>query len=379
MYISSCGTRRTYSDCGNDVQPLYAYRAQMIVIWTYSSLGSIINTGWLERKGIESGGLCIAQGVIKHISDVGTALWTMIIAGHTFLLLFLEVEAGPRILYATLIGGWSAIGAIVISGPASHQRSKDTSFYGISGYWCWISPEYSIQRITLDYMILRGNLVRSGWRIRFQRVGCSTAAARRGHGGVSDISIATAKHMLLYPVGHMIYKRLMRALTAFKVAYTVIILPIGASRIAEWTGHVVPFEVTIFSATIFLLSGLVNVVLIISTRRILPVGSIAAWHFSGGRVLQSYTGEPSLVQRSEMSPDMEHGLKRTGTFASHMSSNSSTPLQKRMEGKRPPDIIVSIERDSITSIYGLYPDHTIIPPISSHWSPDTPPLRQLRR
>lgn len=37
---------------------------------------------------------------------------------HTFNILFLQVEMHRFVLYATLVGGWTAMAAIVVGGPA---------------------------------------------------------------------------------------------------------------------------------------------------------------------------------------------------------------------------------------------------------------------
>lgn len=79
------------------------------------------------------------------------------------------------------------------------------------------------------------------------------------------------------------------------MAYTVLLLPIAACRFAEWSGHQVPFGATIFrfavsfvaqtvwylsyndltySDSVFLLSGFVNVVLFLTTRRVLPMHTV---------------------------------------------------------------------------------------------------------
>jgi hypothetical protein len=75
-----------------------------------------------------------------------------IIAIHTFNVLFLEIVVPRYVMFATLAGGWAITGTLVIGGPAALDTVKNGPFFAISGFWCWISPEYPSQRITLDYM-----------------------------------------------------------------------------------------------------------------------------------------------------------------------------------------------------------------------------------
>ena len=60
-------------------------------------------------------------------------------------------------------------------------------FYGISGFWCWITPNYPTERYTLEYLFmfttagvsfvlysliffrLRGNIAVNGWKVSFRR------------------------------------------------------------------------------------------------------------------------------------------------------------------------------------------------------------------
>lgn len=175
-------------------------------------------------------------------------------------------------LWATLVGGWSAIGAVVISGPAVLDTEKLGSYReypitaqtcmssaeipflnqdGISGSWCWITPQYKTQQIMyvfptilqrfwtsddilfrcrlgwllvsdcsyvsslmvltdsqlllaavfslvlypLIFLRLRGNIIRNGWRIKFTRVAVENF--ERWRGLPTKHSIRIAKQMLL--------------------------------------------------------------------------------------------------------------------------------------------------------------------------------------
>lgn len=153
-------------------------------------------------------------------------------------------------------------------------------YYGISGYWCWITPAYSIERYTSEYLFmftsaglsfilylfvylrLRGNITVSGGRkVYFHqrpklRVGGTSGGTyistddRRIESQLTTI----AKQMLWYPL-----------------AFVILVLPAGATRYAATSGASVPFPVLISTAALFMLGGFVNTVLFCATRSVIPV------------------------------------------------------------------------------------------------------------
>ncbi|KAI5115473.1 hypothetical protein M0805_003493 [Coniferiporia weirii] len=214
-------------------------------------------------------------------STKGTSLLAQIIAAHTFNVLFLNNNTRRSVMYIVLFGGWCFIGIVVGIGPSFLATRDRGPFFSISGYWCWISGSYEVGEIVLDYMLmfasaffsfsmymlvflrLRGNIVISpGKRIGIRTVCRETAWASAQGRETSDFQrqmTSTAKHMLLYPI-----------------AYTFLIVPIAAVRFSEWMGHEVPLGAVIFSDSIFLLSGLVNAILFVTTGRVLSYAKIRA-------------------------------------------------------------------------------------------------------
>jgi len=310
---------------------------------------------------------------------------------HTFCVIFLELKIRTYVMWFTLVGGWSVIITLVIVGPATRNTATRGPFFGISGYWCWISPQYKIERLTLDYLVMflaaffsmvlyvliflrmQGNIVRNGWRIRFRR---TSEASWRGRKSGDDQAMAIARKMLLYPI-----------------AYAILILPISISRFATWAGKNVPFEVTIFTAAIFLLSGLVNVILFATTRRVLPTKSIkfGKWSISPPHQLPPAANENGIDPYYATSRTKGHS--RNDSNASEGSTivgSSDGHSIKQLRKARPTDII--IRRDSVESMYSVYDEeqHEIPPvhvqrsalqppPLSSVWSPDGSPQRRSWR
>jgi len=309
------------------------YFVSMLIMDMLQAVGSIMNARWTREMMVQAGPYCIAQGAIKHAADIGSSIWVLVIGIHTFFQLFLQWEIRPYVLWSTLIFVWSTIGTILLIGPAGLNTEKRGPFYGISGYWCWISENYQTERVTLDYMImfmcaffifilytlvylrLRGNIIVSGWYIRFRSRRSSSAVPWRGRDFSDNRVLGIAKQMLLYPV-----------------AYTVLILPIAAARFSAWSGRDVPFQVTIFCDTIFLFAGLVNVTLFITTRRVLPpqsiIGrfSISRPRFLGGSAIVD-SGSSTYERDSTILDEKE---SRTDGVTSDTVSETSVSVQLAM-------------------------------------------------
>ncbi|KAF9647845.1 hypothetical protein BDM02DRAFT_3079599, partial [Thelephora ganbajun] len=246
------------------------YFVSMLICDVFQSVGSIMNAQWVQSSSVHVGAFCTSQAVIKHIADVGVAIW-YVIALHTFSLLFFGITTPRWAALIALISANAIIILLVCLGPTVLDSKTRGPFYGISGYWCWITDEYQSERITMAYMIMflsavlsfilytlvflrmRGNIVVSGFYIRFR---LAKNENWRGRLFAQSYALKIARQMLLY------------------VAYTIVILPMAVARFCELSGRSVPFTVMIFSDVVFLLSGMVNVLLFCATRRILPDQSV---------------------------------------------------------------------------------------------------------
>ncbi|KAF9020464.1 hypothetical protein BDZ89DRAFT_1138632 [Hymenopellis radicata] len=304
-----------------------------------------LNATWVRESMVYVGDTCTAQGVLKQISDVSIAFWTLVIAIHTFCLLVLELHLRQFVLWVTLIAGWCSIATIVVAGPAALDPAIRGPFYGISGYWCWISPGYESERVTLDYMFmfisaivsfvlytliflrLRGNLYFNQWRPSFRW----KSIARVGNWRATDSdnqAAVIAKHMILYPI-----------------AYTVVFLPVAVTRLSAFSGHIVSLEITIFSSTLYLLSGTVNVVLFASARNILPPSSmvIKKWTISLPRMLQpgprDSTGIDPYYIESENSYHRTQPMTMPQISPLWIQQEPSPPLGERDLATRGPEDI----------------------------------------
>lgn len=93
------------------------------------------------------------QGALKNAANNGIALWSFMIALHVFNLLFLRWHTTLAGMTATLIGGWSAVAMIVLLGPSVFEK-PDRPYFGVSGYWCWITDDYPTEQTYMEYFFV---------------------------------------------------------------------------------------------------------------------------------------------------------------------------------------------------------------------------------
>lgn len=93
-------------------------------------------------------------GGIKQAGNVGTALWSFMIALHLFNLLFLRWKSTRIGLIITLIGGWACVVVVVSVGPGFIQSAARGPYFGVSGVWCWITDEYPREQFFLEYFFV---------------------------------------------------------------------------------------------------------------------------------------------------------------------------------------------------------------------------------
>ncbi|KAF8313496.1 hypothetical protein DL93DRAFT_2114128 [Clavulina sp. PMI_390] len=235
-----------------------------------AAIGSIMNARWVGNKAIQEGAYCSAQGAVKNIGNVATALWTLVIAVHVFNLLFLRHQTKRLAAIFVTIATWSAVLTIDIFGPAVLQKQELGAFFGIAGYWCWITDQYPLSRVGVEYfwfffggamsfilyvlvfLRLRGNIVfPEGSRLpRFIWVPRAKAwKLQMNRDAIDAHMVDSAKQMIWFPV-----------------AYTIIIIPIALGRFI----HDSPLGYVVFADSIFMLTGVINVVVFMSIRRVLP-------------------------------------------------------------------------------------------------------------
>ncbi|RDX54648.1 hypothetical protein OH76DRAFT_985365 [Lentinus brumalis] len=237
------------------------------------AIGTLINSRWVHERSAVPGSLCSAQGGIKQAGNVGMALWSFVLSLHVFMLLFVRRVTLSALHSWLLLGaGWFLVALVVVIGPTAIQTADRGPYFGPTGYWCWITQNYPHEQFLLEYFFeflsailsfclytavllrVRGNLVKTSgkWHLRFVPHGERwRLAIRRDVVDGSMMQVAT--RMVWYPV-----------------AYTILLLPVTIARFVAFSGHEVPFRATIFADFVFNLQGVVNVALLLATRRFVP-------------------------------------------------------------------------------------------------------------
>ncbi|EPQ57650.1 hypothetical protein GLOTRDRAFT_137912 [Gloeophyllum trabeum ATCC 11539] len=338
-----------------------AYFMSLMVSDLMQVVGSIMNAKWVHEMAVTYEHFCTIQACIKQAADIGLALWSLIIAVHTFNVLFLRLEVPRVALYVTIVGGWSTVAALVIAGPAT-SSNQDGPFYGISGYWCWITDLYATKRFVLDYMImfisallsfvlyaliflrLRGILIVEGRHISF-RVRPALSGSLGNRMNESYVASVT-RRMLLYPI-----------------AYTIIILPIAVVRFVEWSGHNVSFSLTIACDTVYLFSGAINAILFSTTRRILPPRSV----LGKLAISKPHLIESSSAVESTLAPENDPYYAHAGAYAKKKGAGQLADDEPPMLDSPDPETS-SVEHseysfDSESTVPHLYPCPAHMPPI----------------
>lgn len=163
----------------------------------------------------------------------------------------------------------SCIGYFVVT------SAEKGPYYGISGYWCGVTPAYRAGRYASEYLLLlvsaafsfilsslvflrlRGNItVSAGHKIHFYYRPNAMA------GGSSDETFVVTDDQRAETHLSMVAKQMQR----HPIAYTVLVLPICAISFYPSA----PFPATVSTLAMFVLSGFVNVILFCSSCKTLP-------------------------------------------------------------------------------------------------------------
>ncbi|KAF8274285.1 hypothetical protein EI94DRAFT_1794507 [Lactarius quietus] len=204
------------------------------------ALGGLMNMKWVVDAKVSEGSFCVAQGVIKQLADVGTALSAGNIAIYTFSALIFRLNPNINMFRASLIvaGIWIAIFLDIAINVGIHGFSK---FYSSTEYWCWISNAYPAQQTYADYMWM--------WISAFSSLLAYVAVFLVLRGFVTPHT--QAYKMLAYPI-----------------VYIITVLPVSAARYRTiGKRHLkTPFVFTAIADGFFLSSGLLNVLLYAYTR-----------------------------------------------------------------------------------------------------------------
>ncbi|KAL1738263.1 hypothetical protein HDZ31DRAFT_70195 [Schizophyllum fasciatum] len=194
---------------------VFAYLTSLLLANMLQSLGTAMNLRWVGRGGLIYGSYCSMQGGVKQAGNIATALWSFMIAMHLFNLLFLRVGSTRLGLFLTLSIGWLVVVIFVILGPAAIETAEKGPYFGISGAWCWITAQYRLEQIMMEYFFefvsaamgfllyiavllrVRGNIIHSHGKFRVRTVPSGQGwQLAIGRDFLSSAMFAIAKNMV---------------------------------------------------------------------------------------------------------------------------------------------------------------------------------------
>ncbi|KAG9050900.1 hypothetical protein FS842_011295 [Serendipita sp. 407] len=292
---------------------LAAYFVCLLFCDAVEGVSSILNIGSVSKGVITEDTMCVVQGALKQFGHVGTALWLLVIAIQTFCLLFYRAHPPRWVFFSTLSGIWLLILIIMLIGPVMLRPTHGAPFWGAAGMWCWIRKEYSVEKYALHYawqwfsalvslilytllfFRLRGNIqVDDRWRFHFQRRSTLTAnpatnvslpnspgfsssprfPTSPGYSSSPRFPISpgfprrlstSSQHMA--PMVDPKIQRIARNMMLYPIAYIFLLLPHSIVRFLGFAGGVTtPSGVSLVTATLLMLNGLVDSILFTLTR-----------------------------------------------------------------------------------------------------------------
>ena len=288
--------------------------------------------------------LCIVERVeyLTSLWQVGTAIFSLVIAAHTFSLLVLRRKWPDWACYIILIASCSVLTLnLCIGNFVVTNVDKRGPYYGISGYWCWITPAYSTEQYTSEYLFmfasagssfilyllvflrLRGNItISAGYKVHFHR----RPKFRMGRTNTGAYIVTDDRHV----ESHL--TTVAKQMLWHPIAYIVLILPSTVARFSTFSGASIPSAVPIFTAAVFVLTGFVNTGLFCITHNVLDGG----WRKTFGieNVSASGRGDAgSSSRRNSYWPRAEWGARMGTTSGGRPSIVLDISVEKEVEVK----------------------------------------------
>ncbi|KAI1003361.1 hypothetical protein K3495_g4846 [Podosphaera aphanis] len=250
--------------------------------------GFVISFWWISQNNLTGPNKkCEFQGLLVQVGDVASGLWSLAIAIHTFINLVLKKSVSHSKLVTFVIFLWIFIVMLAAIGPIRSQGN----FFTPTDAWCWVGLEHSAERLYLHYLWIfiseLGSVTLYTFTFIYLRfhIKTNTFQWRPSHSRAfseSTLTIVNPKSKTTkettssktfasdpFAISRGYIVKSSRYMVVYILAYLVLTLPLAAGRAANMAGIELPKEFFIGAATLMSCSGLVNVVLYISTRKLL--------------------------------------------------------------------------------------------------------------
>jgi len=244
------------------------YMISLFLFDLVAAIGKVTFVKWLREGKVYTGGFCTAQGVIVQLGDAGSALATLAIAIHTFVVVVCGLYRRPYFIAYTAVGiTWLFLVIFIVAHVTTHNHGASL-FYTPVGYWCWIGNHYTIERYIGQY----------AWIILTMFVSLITYTLlsfwARGNLTVSPTQwwrFRVHADSMLQEVDPDGRRRRAIGMIAYPVVFIIVSLPLTIIRMETHFGSVRNLSpnwtiATFVVESIYALSGAFNVLLFLFTR-----------------------------------------------------------------------------------------------------------------
>ncbi|KAH9048332.1 hypothetical protein EDB84DRAFT_263787 [Lactarius hengduanensis] len=237
--------------------PADIYLLSLFVYDILQALGGILDVRWAHDGIVTTGHYCTAQGVIQQIGQLGVALITLIITVYSFVVALWNIGIQAR----HFAFGTVALASLFIALWVGIGNGVHKNFVTPSPYWCWISPEYKLERLAGEYIWM--------WIALFVSVVMYLPLYFWTKGRLSVNPEKWYKFRLGKSDGEYCeYPQRQAALGMlfYPLAYSLMVLPLTIARWSLFNHKEVSSAATFFGVSMFNLSGAINVLLFLIVR-----------------------------------------------------------------------------------------------------------------
>ncbi|KAI0029375.1 hypothetical protein K488DRAFT_88794 [Vararia minispora EC-137] len=289
-----------------------------------------MSANWIKKSEVVEGTLCTAQAVIKHLADVGIAVWVFVIAVTTVSKLWSPLcEPHPdhkifgrpvahRVVtkWATFTSAWLFVIVMIVLGVAVANVQEHGPYYGVSGDLCWITNNYVLEKVFFAYLIMFSSAFVSSsvcaWtllhlRRKYRTEKPSSQFIVSEQDQLDEYEVVLVKHMILYPF-----------------TYSVCIFPIAVVRFIGWSNKTIPEGAIVFADFVYLLFGIIVVIIFLRSPRVLPPRTyLPGWFVSDIRLPRLNDQELPRTGTTYEDPYYAEGGEKHSARVVDLSSHAS--------------------------------------------------------
>jgi len=274
------------------------YATCLLVANLFSEVSGLIGFRWLIQQGITEGTVCTTQAILSQIGNWATAYFTVVIAVHTFNSLVLRIRQSILVCTATICVGW-ILASLLAGGPFFNPRAyKFGTPFGANGLSCGIRPVYLKAQFFFHLFPIFLASVLSA--ILYSVIFLILRGTLNIKGGISLIFDPNERWVVgkVTENYHRFVARVARSMLWYPVVYIILLVPYSVTRLLQISGWSVPFGALVFAYTCWFMLGVVNVLLLYNTFRVLGLAFGDHPTSITGSANESF-GTPELFRRSK--------------------------------------------------------------------------------